>query len=304
MGVSRVAVVGCGVMGRGIVEVAAAAGLPVTAVKVTPGSLSEPRAKIRQSLDRRVKKGKLTPEQCEQVLARIELSADLAAVAGADIVVESALEDEAAKFDLLKKIEAKMHPEAVLGTNTSSLRLEGLARALARPERFVGLHFFGPVPSMELVELVAIEQTADHVLQRCEAFCQQLGKTAVRVESSPGYVVNRLLVPYLLNGIETLESGIASAEGIDTAMRLGCGHPMGPLALSDLIGLDIVYAMAEIMQRELEDDRYRIPRTLKQLLAAKQLGRKSGIGIFDYRGQAPVLNPAIQVGKSRSGARR
>jgi 3-hydroxybutyryl-CoA dehydrogenase len=297
MAVSKVAVVGCGMMGRGIVEVAAAAGLEVTAIKATPGNLDEPREKIRQSLDRRVKKGKMTPEQCAEVLRRITLSSDLAAVEGAEIVIESAVEDQAAKIDLLKKLEAKMHPEAVLGTNTSSLRLEALASSLARPERFLGLHFFSPVPAMELVELGGQEKTAEFALQRAEDFCTQIGKTAVRISSSPGYVVNRLLVPYLLHGIETLESGIASADGIDAAMRLGCGHPMGPLALGDLIGLDIVYAMAETLARELEDQRYTIPRTLKQLFHAKQLGRKSGIGIFDYRGETPVLNPAIRIGK-------
>jgi len=147
------------------------------------------------------------------------------------------------------------------------------------------------------VELGGIEQTADYALQRAEALCSQIGKTAVRIKSSPGYVVNRLLVPYLLHGIETLESGIASAQGIDDAMRLGCGHPMGPLALSDLIGIDIVYAMAETLHRELKDDRYRIPRTLKQLFQQKQLGRKSGIGIYDYSGEKPQLNAAIKVGK-------
>jgi 3-hydroxybutyryl-CoA dehydrogenase len=296
MSVSKVAVVGCGMMGRGIVEVAAAAGLEVTAIKVTPGNLDEPREKIRQSLDRRVKKGKMTPEQCTEVLGRIKLSSDLGAVEGADLVVESAVEDEAAKIDLLKKVESKMHPEAVLGTNTSSLRLEALARNLARPERFVGLHFFSPVPAMDLVELGGPEKTAEFALQRAESFCTQIGKTPVRIVSSPGYVVNRLLVPYLLHGIETLESGIASADGIDTAMRLGCAHPMGPLALSDLIGLDIVHAMAETLARELGDQRYAIPRTLNQLCQAKQLGRKSGIGIFDYRGEKPTLNPAIRIG--------
>ena len=295
--VGRVAVVGCGMMGRGIVEVAAAAGIRCTAIKVTPGSLEEPREKIRQSLDRRVKRGKMTAEQCAEAMERIELSADVAAVESADLVIESAVEEEAAKLELLKKIEAKMHPEAVLGTNTSSLRLDTLSKALKRPERFVGLHFFSPVPAMELVELGGTAKTAEFALARSEDLCKQIGKTAVRISASPGYVVNRLLVPYLLHGIETLESGIADAEGIDTAMRLGCGHPMGPLALSDLIGLDIVYAMAETMHRELGDEhRYRIPRTLKQLFEAKQLGRKSGVGIFDYRGEKPVLNPAIELG--------
>ena len=297
MGVSKVAVVGCGMMGRGIVEVAAAAGIEVTAIKATPGSLDGPREKIRQSLERRVKRGKMTAEQCAAVLERVKFSSELAAVADAEIVIESAVEDEQAKLDLLKTIEAKMHPEAVLATNTSSLRLQTLGKALSRPDRFLGLHFFSPVPAMELVELGGIEQTREYALQRAEAFCQQIGKTAVRIKATPGYVVNRLLVPYLLHGIETLESGIASAEGIDAAMKLGCGHPMGPLALSDLIGLDVVHAMAETMARELEQERYRIPRTLKQLLAENQLGRKSGIGIYDYSGETPKLNPAIKIGK-------
>ncbi len=296
MGVTKVAVVGCGKMGRGIVEVCAAAGIEVTAIKVTPGSLEQPQEKIRQSLDRRVKRGRMTAEQRAEVLGRVRFSADLRAAGEAEVVIESALEEEGAKLELLKKLEAHMHPEAVLGTNTSSLKLETLAAALERPERFVGLHFFNPVPQMELVELGGIERSAEYALKRAEALCRQIGKTPVRIKSSPGYVVNRLLVPYMLHGIETLESGIADAEGIDTAMRLGCGHPMGPLALADLIGLDVVYAMAETLRRELKDERYKVPRTLKQLLAAKQLGRQTGIGIYDYSGETPALNPAIQLG--------
>ena len=297
---SRVAVVGCGMMGLGITEVTAAAGIPCVAVKVTPGDLTVPKAKLRSSLERRVKKGELTAEQLEEVLGRIEISGDLGAVSGADLVIESAVEEQAAKIELLKKVEAKMHPEAVLGSNTSSLRLETLAGSLSRPERFVGLHFFSPVPAMKLVELGVSAKSGEYALQRAEDYSKEVGKTPVRIQSSPGYIVNRLLVPYLLHGIETLESGIADAEGIDTAMRLGCGHPMGPLALSDLIGLDIVYAMAETMRRELRDPRYEIPRTLKQLFEANQLGRKSDVGIFVYpkeKGAKPSLNPAIRIGR-------
>jgi 3-hydroxybutyryl-CoA dehydrogenase len=296
MGVFTVAVVGCGMMGRGIMEVAAASGLRVAGIKLTPGDLAEPKKKIQQSLDRRVKKGKLTADQAAEILGRIELATGLAAVANADLVIESAVEEEATKVKLLKDIEAKMHPEAVLGTNTSSLRLETLAAGLQRPERFLGLHFFSPVPAMELVELGAIAKTAEWATAKAQQFCKNIGKTAVNVQASPGYVVNRLLVPYLLHGIFTLESGIASAEDIDTAMKLGCGHPMGPLALSDLIGLDVVRAMAETLHRELGDRRYEMPKTLLQLTQANQLGRKSGIGIFDYSGETPKLNPAILVG--------
>jgi 3-hydroxybutyryl-CoA dehydrogenase len=296
MGVATVAVVGCGMMGRGIMEVAAVAGLKVRGLKLTSGDLSEPKKKIQQSLDRRVKKGKLTSEQAAEILSRIEFSSGLNAVAGADLVIESAVEDEATKLKLLRDIESRLHPEAVLGTNTSSLRLETLAAALTTPARFVGLHFFSPVPAMDLVELGAIAKTADWAAAKAEDFCKQIGKTAVRVQASPGYVVNRLLVPYLLHGIATLESGIASAEAIDTAMKLGCGHPMGPLALSDLIGLDIVRAMAETMKRELGDHRYDMPKTLLQLTDAGQLGRKSNLGIFDYSGETPKLNPALKIG--------
>jgi 3-hydroxybutyryl-CoA dehydrogenase len=298
MGVFTVAVVGCGMMGRGIMEVAAAAGMKVAGIKVTPGDLAVPKKEIQKSLDRRVKRGKLTAEQAAEILGRIEFSSGVTAgaVQSADIVVESAVEDEAAKLKLLKDIEAKMHPEAVLGTNTSSLRLETLAGGLSRPERFLGLHFFSPVPAMELVELGAIAKTADWAETKAEEFCKQIGKTAVRVQASPGYVVNRLLVPFLLHGIYTLESGIATADAIDQAMQLGCGHPMGPLALSDLIGLDVVRAMAETLARELGDKRYEMPKTLLQLTQANQLGRKTNIGIFDYSGETPKLNPAIKFG--------
>ncbi|MDD9938474.1 MAG: 3-hydroxyacyl-CoA dehydrogenase NAD-binding domain-containing protein [Myxococcales bacterium] len=296
MGVSKVAVIGCGMMGRGIVEVAAAAGIEVTAVKATPGDLSGPRQAIEKSLARRVKRGKMTEEERQAVLGRVKFTTEMSDISEAEIVVESAVEDEALKIELLKRVEKEMHPEAVLGTNTSSLRLEALSKDLQRPGRFVGLHFFSPVPAMELVEMGGLEGTDDYAYTRCEGFCEQIGKTPVRIKASPGYVVNRLLVPYLLHGIETLESGIASAEGIDTAMKLGCAHPMGPLALSDLIGLDIVYAMAETMRRELDDPRYTIPTTLEQLHSAGQLGRKSGIGIYDYSGDKPTLNPAIKIG--------
>jgi 3-hydroxybutyryl-CoA dehydrogenase len=295
MGVATVAVVGCGMMGRGIMEVAAAAGVKVKGIKLTPGDLTEPKKKIQQSLERRVKKGKLTAEQCTEIMGRIELVAGLGAVESAELVIESAVEDEPTKLKLLRDLESKMHPEAVLGTNTSSLCLETLAAGLARPARFLGLHFFSPVPAMDLVELGTLATTAEYAVAKAEVFCKQIGKTAVRIQASPGYVVNRLLVPYLLHGISTLESGIATADSIDTAMRLGCGHPMGPLALADLIGLDVVRAMAETLHRELEDLRYQMPKTLIQLTEAKQLGRKSGIGIYDYSNEVPKLNPAIQI---------
>jgi 3-hydroxybutyryl-CoA dehydrogenase len=297
MGVFSVAVVGCGMMGRGIMEVSAAAGMKVTGIKLTGGDLSAPKGQIQKSLDRRVKKGKLTEAQAAEILERIQLSSSLDALQNADLVIESAVEEEPTKIKLLLDIEAKLRPEAVLGTNTSSLRLEKLSEKLARPEQFLGLHFFSPVPAMELVELGAISKTAESASAKATEYCKNIGKTVVHVQASPGYVVNRLLVPYLLHGIYTLESGIASASDIDTAMKLGCGHPMGPLALSDLIGLDVVRAMAETLARELGDKRYEMPQSLIQLTDAKQLGRKSNIGIYDYSSETPKLNPALKLGR-------
>lgn len=292
--ISTIAVVGSGNMGRGIAEVAAGAGIKATLLKVTPGDLAKPRDQIAKGLDRRVQKGKLTQEQRDATLANLTISGDFASVAGAEVVIESVIEDTDTKRDVFKKLEAAMHPEAVLGSNTSSLRLDALAQGLSRPERFLGVHFFGPVSAMELVELALTDTTAAFATDRADALCRQMGKTPVRVQATSGYVVNRLLVPYLLHGIATLEAGTADAAGIDTAMKLGCGHPMGPLALCDLIGLDIVLAMAETMGRELKDARYDVPATLRKLCDAGQLGRKSGIGIFDYSGEGPVLNPALQ----------
>jgi 3-hydroxybutyryl-CoA dehydrogenase len=294
MSLSKVAVVGCGMMGRGIVEVCAAAGMSVVAIKATPGDLNGPKSKIRESLDRRVKRGKMTPEQVEEVLARIRFTTELGEVGDADLVIESAVEALDAKCDILQRIEVKMHPEAVLGTNTSSLKLEKLADGLKHGGRFLGLHFFSPVPAMELVELGSIDRTAPYALQRCIDFCIHIGKTPVPLKASPGYVVNRLLVPYLLHAIETFESGMADAQAIDTAMKLGCGYPMGPLALADLIGLDVVHAMAVTLAEELGDSRYRRPKLLDKLVQAKQLGRKSKRGIYDYSGPEPVVNPDIR----------
>jgi len=291
--VNKVAVVGCGMMGRGIVEVTAASGIPVIAIKATPGDLSGAKAAIEKSLSRRVKKGKLTEAQCNEILNLIEFTNDLSSVAKADLVIESAIEDEDLKIELLKDIESHMQANAVLSTNTSSILLENLANHLSRPEQFIGLHFFSPVPAMPLVELGTLDQTTDYTEQLAIQFCEQTGKTAVPIKSSAGYVVNRLLVPFLLHAIETLESGISDAEGIDAAMKLGCAHPMGPLALADLIGLDVVHAMATTLQKELGGSRYEIPKTLTQLFENKQLGRKSGIGIYDYNGERPKLNSAI-----------
>jgi 3-hydroxybutyryl-CoA dehydrogenase len=294
MTIQKLAVIGCGQMGLGIVESAATAGLEVVAVKLTPGDLEKPRRTLQKGLDRRVAKGKLAAEERDAILGRIRFTSELSELEGVDLVIESCIEDLATKGDCLVKAEQHLGKDTLLASNTSSLRLADLAARLSHPERFLALHFFNPVPAMKLVELSATASTAPEHVQTAEAFCKQIDKTPVRIKDTPGYVVNRLLVPYMLHALETLESGIASADAIDTAMKLGCGHPMGPLALADLIGLDVVFAMAKTMHTELRDTRYRAPSLLRRLVLASHLGRKTGVGIYDYSNPAsPVVNPAL-----------
>ncbi len=287
-----VGVVGCGQMGTGIIEVAARAGLKVVAVKLT-GNAQDAAARVAKSLDRGVQKGKMTAPERDEATARITFTNELAALSECELVIESAVEDANQKRRLFTEIEAVLAPSAVLTTNTSSLRLSAFDDVLARPGQFLGLHFFNPVQLMSLVEVGPTKATVPAATEIARAFVAKIGKTPVQVADSPGYVVNRLLVPYILHAIETLEGGIASAEEIDTAMKLGCGHPMGPLAIADLIGLDVVFAMAKTLHTELNDTRYRAPSLLRRLMLAGHLGRKAGKGIYDYSGETPVVNASI-----------
>jgi 3-hydroxybutyryl-CoA dehydrogenase len=296
MAVEKIAVIGCGQMGLGIAESAASHGVHVVAVKLTAGDLEVARRRVQKGLDRRVERGKLAATERDAIMSRIEFTSELSAIAQAPIVIESCLEDMQSKCEILARVEEHMAEDAILASNTSSLKLRELARCLKRPERFLALHFFNPVPAMKLVEVSGTPDTRAEALASATEFCAQIDKTAVQIQDLPGYVVNRLLVPYMLHAIETLELGVASAESIDTAMKLGCGHPMGPLALADLIGLDVVVAMAKTMQNELRDTRYRSPALLRRLVLAGHLGRKAGRGIYDYTDIAmPVVNPAVMV---------
>lgn len=288
----KVGVVGCGQMGSGIVEVAARAGMRVVAVKLT-GSPSDALARVQKSLDRVVAKGKMTEADRAEALSRITFTNSLADLSDCNLVIESAVEDVIQKRRLFAEIEAQLSPTAVLATNTSSLRLSSFEDVLQRPAQFLGLHFFNPVQLMSLVEVGPTARTSRESTESARSFVTAIGKTPVQVTDSPGYVVNRLLVPYILHAIETLEAGIASAEEIDAAMKLGCGHPMGPLAVADLIGLDVVFAMAKTLHAEHNDTRYRAPSLLRRLLLAGHIGRKSGKGIYDYSGDAPVVNASI-----------
>ena len=297
MGFEKIGVVGCGLMGSGVIETCAGKGFTVVAVKATDGDLDRARGRVEKSLEKRVAKGKLRAEERAAIFGRIQYTRDFAELDDCDLVVESTVEELEQKTRILQRIEAHLTNGCVLASNTSSLPLDALADRLKRPEQFLALHFFNPVPAMKLVELAATERTAPGCIEAARSFVRELGKTPVEVSASPGYVVNRLLVPYLLHAIETLESGVADAGAIDEAMKLGCGHPMGPLALSDLIGLDVVFAMARTLHDELRDQRYRPPSLLRRLVLAGHLGQKAGRGIYDYRADEVTVNPAIDFAR-------
>ncbi len=295
MSIQSIAVVGAGAMGKGIAEVAAASGITTTLVKATPGLLDEPRRAVAASLDRAVKRGKLDPVRRDETLGRIAFTHDLEAVASADLVIESVVEELPIKQQLFVELERLAMADAVLATNTSSLRVAQIGERLERSGRLLGLHFFSPVPVMKLVEIALTRETAPFAVERTHKFVQAIGKTPVLVGDSSGYIVNRLLVPYLLDGIAALEARVASAADIDTAMKLGCGHPMGPLGLADAIGIDIVYAMARTLYREFNDPRYSPPALLRRLVLAGHLGKKSGLGVYDYSADPALENPALHA---------
>jgi 3-hydroxybutyryl-CoA dehydrogenase len=295
MDVKTVGIVGCGLMGSGVAEVAALAGFDVVVVKATAGSLDAAIARVEGSLDRAVAKGKLAKEARDAARARITFSADLDALAPCDLVIESTAETFSSKKRILVEIEQAVGAHAIVASNTSSLPLAQLASAFRAPERFLGMHFFSPVPAMKLVEVGRGALTAQDVVAAACLFVEKLGKSPILVGEEPGYIVNRLLVPYLCHAIESLEGGVARAQEIDSAMKLGCGHPMGPLALSDLIGLDIVFAMAQTLSNELRDKRFKPPTLLRRLVLAGHLGKKTKLGLYDYRGAEPVENADIRA---------
>jgi 3-hydroxybutyryl-CoA dehydrogenase len=293
--ISSIGIIGAGLMGTGIAEACALAGFPVTLVKATPspdGDTTAIEKRIRGSLEGRVAKGKLDAATATAALGRMTFSTDKRAVATCDLVIESIVEDLGEKRALFTELSDLMAPHAILASNTSTLKISDLAAGL-REGRTIGLHFFSPVPLMSLVEIAHTTATDADVLPAAEALVIALGKTPVPVLDSTGFIVNRLLVPMLLNAIHAYGSGLASAESIDTAMKLGCSHPLGPLALADLIGLDIVYAMAKLLYREFGDDCYRPPALLRRLVQENQLGKKSGRGLYDYSAKPPRANPEV-----------
>lgn len=285
----RVGVVGSGLMGTGIAEVTAAAGVPTVLIKATPGDPSAARDRIVASLERSASRGKIDTATVERALANLTVTGDRDALADRDLVIESIVEDVGEKRTLFTDLAGRLGERAVLASNTSTLRIRDLAAGI-REQRTIGLHFFSPVPAMSLVELAHLPETDADVVPAAEAFIGSIGKTAVPVIDSTGFVVNRLLVPYLLNAIHAYSEGMARADQIDTAMKLGCGHPLGPLALSDLIGLDVVYAMSKLLYRDFGESRYQPPALLRRLVQQGHLGKKTGLGFFDYSSRPAVPN--------------
>lgn len=282
MDIKTVGVIGAGTMGNGIAQVAATAGLNVVLQDISAEAVERALATIAKSLDRLIRKGSLDEATKVAVLERIKGTTQAADLAPADLVIEAATENEAVKIKLLQATEAVLRPEALIATNTSSISITRLGAALKNPARFVGMHFFNPVPVMALVEVIRGVQTADETVEAVTRLAEAMGKTPIDVKNAPGFVVNRLLCPMINEAVFVLQDGVASAEEIDAGMKLGCNHPIGPLALADLIGLDVVLAIMEVLYQNFNDPKYRPAPLLRELVDAGRLGRKSGRGFFDY----------------------
>jgi 3-hydroxybutyryl-CoA dehydrogenase len=282
MSISRIGVIGAGTMGNGIAQVCAAAGLPVTLVDVSTAALQRGIGTVAASLDRLVKKDKLAAQEKEPILARITGTTTYADLASADLVIEAATEKEALKVRILAETDAALGAGALIATNTSSISITRLAAATARPDRFIGMHFFNPVPLMTLVELIRGLRTSDETLDRIGGFVRHIGKTPIVAGNSPGFAVNRILCPMINEAIFALQEDLASAEDIDAGMMLGCSHPIGPLALADLIGLDTLLSVIEVFYQGFNDPKYRPAPLLREMVDAGHLGRKSGRGFFHY----------------------
>jgi len=287
--IKKVGVLGCGLMGSGVAQVAAAAGYTTIVREVDDAPLQKGKAGIEKSLAKFVEKGKLTAEDRDATLGRLSFVTDMDALKDCHIVIEAVTEDLDVKNALWKELDTLCPASTVFASNTSSLTIAAMAGVTERADRFVGLHFFNPVPLMKLVEVVRTITTSQSTFDTTFAFAESLGKTAVAAKDSSGFIVNLLLVPYLLDAIRALETGVASIEDIDNAMKLGCGYPMGPLALLDFVGNDTTYKIAEIMFDEYREQRYAPPPLLKRMVMAGLYGRKSGKGFYDYSAKPPTV---------------
>ena len=280
--VEAVGIVGAGFMGSGIAESAARAGLTVTLHEPEPAPLERSRGRLGASVERAVEGGKLTPDDAAALVDRIEWTTDPDALAGAGVVVEAVIEDADLKGRVFQALDRLLGEDVILASNTSSIPIAQLASWTNHRQRVLGLHFFSPVPVMKLVEVVVALDTDPGVVERAEDFARQLGKHPIRTKDRSGFIVNMLLVPYLMGGVRMYEEGFASREDIDEGMRLGCGHPMGPLTLCDFIGLDVLYAVCDSLYEEFKRPEYAPPPLLKRMVVSGHHGRKTGRGFYEY----------------------
>jgi 3-hydroxybutyryl-CoA dehydrogenase len=282
MTITSIGIIGAGTMGNGIAQVAASAGYDVVLLDVSDAALEKGLAALSNSLDRLIKKEVMNAEQKSQTLARIKTTTHYADLAQVSLVIEAATENQAIKESILQQVDQVVSKDAIIASNTSSISITHLGSRNSRPERFIGIHFFNPPPLMTLIEVIMGKQTSPETLKAVLAMATRMGKEPITVQSSPGFVVNRILLPMINEAFFVLHEGIASPEDIDTGMKLGCNHPIGPLALADLIGLDTCLAIMEVYHKEFKDDKYRPSPYLIDLVAKGHLGRKTGRGVYAY----------------------
>ena len=285
--IKRVGVIGGGLMGSGIAHVSAAAGFPTTVREVSEDLCAKSRQSIEKTLAKGIERGKVTSAERDATLKNLRFATRLEELADSDLFIEAVVEELDVKNSLWSQLDRIAQPDAIFASNTSSLTIIAMATASGRPDRMLGLHFFNPVPLMKLVEVVRTITTSEETEQRALDFVKALGKEPIRSKDSSGFVVNLLLIPYMLDAINAVEANVASVEDIDKGMQLGAGHPMGPFTLLDFVGLDTVYRISEIMFEEYRDHRYAPPPLLKRMVLAGMLGKKSGQGFYDYSSNPP-----------------